>query len=301
MNKKVKSTLKNIGIGIGIFLGVAFVAFTILFLGINILHEKNIISEIASIIIILAGAFVAAIASLIVYFIRRRKNKYKIFSSVGSKITFFFFLFQGFVNAFKSEIILDANSAQKIVELEWMIFSIAITLFVVWHTIVSNILSKKFKSGVGLKRIENIQNKQQLYKDSTNFVYNLILLFLALICLTYTTPMVFVGDDMGLFTQFLVIFNITIVINAIMVVFYDIFTPLLADLIFVSLDKMSDKDAVDEMLLAIAEEVVKDTDNEGKLTDEQVTSISKELLLKIKNGDFKTENNNKEKINESNT
>lgn len=82
------------------------------------------------------------------------------FSSTSAKIMFYFFLFQGFINAFKSEIILTTQKAQKLIEMEWMIFSIAITLFVVWHAVVSKMLNKKVTdNNFGYNRLNALLTK----------------------------------------------------------------------------------------------------------------------------------------------
>ena len=41
--KKFKAILKDIGIGAGVFLGFFVAAFLVLFLGVNIFYEKNLI------------------------------------------------------------------------------------------------------------------------------------------------------------------------------------------------------------------------------------------------------------------
>lgn len=286
--KKFKTILKDIGIGTGIFLGFFVATFLVLFLGLNILHEKNIIDATVTMLIVLFGSLLVSIISVITFFIKRKNNKHKYFSTVSAKIVFYIFLFQGFLNAFKSEIILTTESAQKLVEMEWMIFSIAITLFVVWHAIVSKMLDKKINdNNFGYDRLNGLINKQQVYKDVTNFIYNLVLLTISLFCLIFITPSIYIDENISLLTQFVLIFNVTIVINAVMVIFYDISIPLLLELREKKKYRMTDKQAMDEMILAVSEEIIRDVfkDSENKLTEEQITFIAKEIFLKISNND----------------
>lgn len=290
--KKFKAILKDIGIGAGIFLGFFVAAFLVLFLGLNILHEKSIIDSTIMMLIVLIGSLLIAIISVITFFIKRKKNKHKYFSATSAKIMFYFFLFQGFINAFKSEIILTTEAAQKLIEMEWMIFSIAITLFVVWHAIVSKMLNKKLtENNFGYNRLDALLNKHQVYSDATNFIYNLVLLTVSLFCLIFTTPSLYINDKITYLNQFILIFNITIVINAVMVIFYDITTPLLVELWARKKYKMTDKQAMDEMVLAVSEETIKDAfkDSENKLTEEQITFIAKEIFLKISNNTTPTD------------
>lgn len=52
--KKFKAILKDIGIGAGVFLGFFVAAFLVLFLGVNIFYEKNLIPAHIALIIIFA-------------------------------------------------------------------------------------------------------------------------------------------------------------------------------------------------------------------------------------------------------
>lgn len=68
-----------------------------------------------------------------------------------------------------------------------------------------------------------------------------------------------------------------------MVIFYDISTPLLVELWARKKYKMTDKQAMDEMVLAVSEETIRNVfkDSEKKLTEEQITFIAEEIFLKI--------------------
>ncbi len=299
--KKFKAILKDIGIGAGVFLGFFVAAFLVLFLGVNIFYEKNLIPAHIALIIIFAGALTAGTTTTILYFIKRKKNKHKFFSAVGAKIIFFLFLFQGFINAFKSEIILTTEAAQKLVEMEWTIFSITMTAFVFWHVIVSKYIDNSTKeNGFGDERLDIITKKQGIYKDVINFSYNLTLLTISMLCLVLTTPSIFVTGEINLYNQFILLFNITIVINALMVIFYDISSPLVVQLIIKKKHKMTDEQISDEILLAITEERLNDLmkDGEKQLSKEEITSLAKEVIAEIKE---REELENKEKANESDT
>ena len=297
---KFKAILKDIGIGAGIFLGFFVAAFLVLFLGVNIFYKKNLIPEHIALIIVFAGALTAGTTTTILYFIKRKKNKHKFFSAVGAKVIFFLFLFQGFINAFKSEIILTTETAQKLVEMEWTIFSIAMTAFVFWHVIVSKFLENPPKNTVfGDERINAIVDKQLFYKDTVNFSYNLTLLTTSMMCLVFATPSIFVTGKINFLNQFALLFNITIVTNALMVIFYDISSPLVVQLIIKKKHKMTDEQISDEILLAITEERLNDLmkDGEKQLSKEEITSLSKEVIAEIKE---REELESKEKTNELN-
>lgn len=297
---KFKAILKDIGIGAGIFLGFFVAAFLVLFLGVNIFYKKNLIPEHIALIIVFAGALTAGTTTTILYFIKRKKNKHKFFSAVGAKVIFFLFLFQGFINAFKSEIILTTETAQKLVEMEWTIFSIAMTAFVFWHVIVSKFLENPPKNTVfGDERINAIVDKQLFYKDTVNFSYNLTLLTTSMLCLVFATPSIFVTGKINFLNQFALLFNITIVTNALMVIFYDISSPLVVQLIIKKKHKMTDEQISDEILLAITEERLNDLmkDGEKQLSKEEITSLSKEVIDEIKE---REELESKEKTNELN-
>ena len=95
----------------------------------------------------------------------------------------------------------------------------------------------------------------------------------------------------------LLLFNITIVINALMVIFYDISSPLVVQLIIKKKHKMTDEQISDEILLAITEERLNDLmkDGEKQLSKEEITNLAKEVIAKIKE---REELENKEKTNE---
>ena len=282
---KFKAILKDIGIGAGIFLGFFVAAFLVLFLGVNIFYEKNLIPEHIALIIVFAGALTAGTTTTILYFIKRKKNKHKFFSAVGAKIIFFLFLFQGFINAFKSEIILTTEAAQKLVEMEWTIFSIAMTAFVFWHVIVSKFLENPPKNtGFGDERINAIIDKQLFYKDTVNFSYNLTLLTTSMLCLVFATPSIFVTGKINFLNQFALLFNITIVTNALMVIFYDIARPLTSQFIIKKNNKMTDEEIDDEIALSLLEETAKDAlkDGDKKLTQEEITTLFKQILQEAK-------------------
>lgn len=297
---KFKAILKDIGIGAGIFLGFFVAAFLVLFLGVNIFYKKNLIPEHIALIIVFAGALTAGTTTTILYFIKRKKNKHKFFSAVGAKVIFFLFLFQGFINAFQSEIILTTETAQKLVEMEWTIFSIAMTAFVFWHVIVSKFIDNSTKeNGFGDERLNIITKKQGIYKDAINFSYNLTLLTISMLCLVLTTPSIFVTGEINIYNQFILLFNITIVINALMVIFYDISSPLVVQLIIKKKHKMTDEQISDEILLAITEERLNNLmkDGEKQLSKEEITSLAKEVIAEIKE---REELESKEKTNELN-
>ncbi len=282
--KKFKVVLKNIGIGIGIFLSFFVAALLLLFTGINILYEKNIISDIILIIIAFSGSFIVGAASVLVFFINRKKTKYKLFSSIGTKILFSSYLVLGFLTAFKTEIILSQESAQKLVEIEWTIFSIAITVFIFWHVFVSKFIENKpNKAAIGKSRIKLISQKLQYYKDAGNFFYNLILLIVALMCLTFVTASVYIMD-INYYIQFVTIFNIHIVIDALMIIFRDISIPLCAELFLSKKYKMTDQQVADEIMLALTEDLLKSKfeNIDVNLMDDQITDIAKEALKEAK-------------------
>ena len=106
-------------------------------------------------------------------------------------------------------------------------------------------------------------------------------------------------DCLNLYNQFILLFNITIVINALMVIFYDISIPLVVQLIIKKKQKMTDEQISDEILLAITEERLNDLmkDGEKQLSKEEITSLAKEVIAEIKE---REELENKEKTNELN-
>ena len=285
--KKTKIVLKNIGIGAGIFFAFFLAAFIILITGIHIFYEKNLINETIFAVIIFSGAFAVGIATVVVFFIKKKKNRYKLFSGIGTKILFYTYLLSGFLGAFKTELILSQESAQKLVEIEWTIFSIAVTVFVFWHVVVSKFIENQpNKTATGKTRIQLLSQKIKYYKNAGNFFYSLILLMLALISLTLVTASAYIMD-INYYIQFVSIFNIYIVIDALMVIFYDIAVPLCAELFLSKKYKLSDQQVLDEVQLAILEELLKQKDI--SLSDEQITDIAQEAIKKIKQGSEESE------------
>ena len=182
--------------------------------------------------------------------------------------------------------------------MEWTIFLIAMTAFVFWHVIVSKLIDNSTKeSGFGDERLNIITKQQGIYKDAINFSYNLTLLTISMLCLVLTTSSIFVTGEINLYNQFILLFNITIVINALMVIFYDISSPLVVQLIIKKKHKMTDEQISDEILLAITEERLNDLmkDGEKQLSKEEITNLAKEVIAKIKE---REELENKEKTNE---
>lgn len=282
--KKFKALLKNVGIGIGIFIGFFVASFLILFTGTNILYEKNLISALVFDILVFAGAFVIGIVSVIVFFIRKKRNKYKLFSDIGSRIGFFAYLFLGFLAAFKKEVILSQESAQKLIEIEWTIFSIAMTVFVFWHVFVSKFIENKpIQGAIGSNRIELLSQKILYYKNAWNFFYNLVLLILAVGCLMLVTASVYLME-VNYFVQFVVVFNIYIVTDALMVIFYDIAMPLCGELILSIKYRMTDQQAIDEIQLAVIENLIKQElkDSDKTLPDDEITKIAIEAIEESK-------------------
>lgn len=82
-----------------------------------------------------------------------------------------------------------------------------------------------------------------------------------------------------------------------MVIFYDISSPLVVQLIIKKKHKMTDEQISDEILLAITEERLNDLmkDGEKQLSKEEITNLAKEVIAKIKE---REELENKEKTNE---
>lgn len=272
--------------GIGFFVAFYLLSALVLFTGASILYEKSLIAGWAVAVIVFVGALLVSGTFLLVYCIRKKKDRYKAFSGAATKVLFYLYLILSFVAAFKSKVILTNESIQKLVEIEWMVFSISITIFVAWHVIVSKFIEKhaqepKEGQKVGMGRLDSLAEKIQYQRSAGNFFYSLILLFISMIGLVFITPLVYIMD-VNYILQFFALFNINIIIDALMVIFYDISVPLAVELILSKKERMTDQQIKEEVELAVTEEMLRKL-LEGA-TDEEIAGRAKEALLAVQSG-----------------
>ena len=134
----------------------------------------------------------------------------------------------------KSEIIWSFEEMKDTVSLEWTIFGLSVTIFLVWNVVILQYLKdkkpKKINDAGLLQKRRFIKDKTDFYHRASVTFNTITLLTINLFVLIVTTAIVYIiKDTISLWNQNIVIFCFYFCTNTIIQLFLDIVQPLNED------------------------------------------------------------------------
>ncbi|OUP05843.1 hypothetical protein B5F35_16345 [Anaeromassilibacillus sp. An200] len=153
------------------------------------------------------------------------------------EMNYSYFLLAYFISIFcmvslKSEIVWTLEKLEEILSLEWTIFSISITIFLVWNVLILQFLKEKQpseeKSNSLINKIGYIQKKANFHGQASLFFNSVYLLTINLIVLLFATSVVHFSTEQTVTILNQTVTSITFYFctNTISILFLDILKPL---------------------------------------------------------------------------
>lgn len=282
-----------IGLFFGIFLGMLFFSFLYLFSLINIFANFNLITDVL-------GAKIAIYASLffsigvliyeIVQFNSDKKTKFSnwIAMSYPKLILYYVISLICFVSI-KSEIIFTIGELRDLISLEWTIFGIIITIFLVWNVIIVDYLKRKKPTNEinasPIQRMKYLKNKGEFFTNASISFNSITLITINILMLILSTGSAYISaNKINLFNQNFAIVAFYFTTNTLLEFFLDILQPLkeskkeLLDGTKVSQEEVVELNLIEEKtnrLLATLQQI----ENSTAFTNEQRQEIKRKLIL----------------------
>lgn len=181
---------------------------------------------------LICSAVVAVIATLIVVTVQKSEKKTKLgfwAETHASKISSAYLLALGVIASIRPEAIWSLDDMKEIISLEWEIFGLSLTIFLVWNIVMKYLQNKmpsKPTDTFPTRTWKYIQRKREFYVDATLLLRNIDLLTINLPCLTIATVFTHVAtEDTLSIAQGLVILALILTTNTLLGLFFAILRP----------------------------------------------------------------------------
>lgn len=306
----MKKILLNIGLCILVFVVAMAMSFLYLFTFTNVFCRFNLISKVFMLIFSAALSLIFSISVTIYTIIRTNSLKSTKLSNWLAmnwhKFSLYYVISIICFAAIENEIIFDFNALNNLISLEWTIFGISITIFLVWNVLIVNYLKeKKPKEKQGclpLEKLKTITQKGEFYQNANSLFNSVTLLIINIIVLVLASAVTYMNkNSINLFNQNIAIVSFFFCTNTLIELFMGILKPLSEEKKHI-LDgtKISNKEVLEgnkilektTNLITVVEEI-----NASKLFDEQQKQeIIKKLILEYSGIEISDQNRNGEDI-----
>ena len=225
-----KDKIKKILFNIFIFLGVFFLWWLLSYYFFNIFYQFKILGYKYVLCISSIVSFVETIGSIV---IAKKHEKGNIISRNiywTPKIALGYVILIISLASIRNELIWDNNQLVEILNLQWVIFGISVTVFLIWQVIEMKFLSKKKK--YKRKQIkdpnafeEDIKIRQKLLFEVNSHIFTPVLLGLNTVALIIITGIYYiVVNDIAVWLQDAVICSFYLCVNTLSHMLLDIIT-----------------------------------------------------------------------------
>lgn len=131
----------------------------------------------------------------------------------------------------KSELIWDANTASDMLSLQWSIFGLSLTIFLVWNVIIVEFLKNRQPKEPGsselLQKYKLALEKRSFSKEIETTFFSVVLLTINLFLLLLSTSLTYIGaKSENIITQNILHCSFFFTTNSISCLFLDILKPL---------------------------------------------------------------------------
>lgn len=204
-------------------------------------------------------------------------------------ILFYGILLMIFVSI-KAEIIWSFDSLKDIISLEWTIFGISITVFLVWNVVILKYLEKskpiKPDTTCSVKLYEYISQKESFYPQASTMFNTITLVILNLFILVLATGFSFViKEEVTLFKQNFTIVSLYLSGNTLISLLLDILHPLkeekkaMLEDVKITYKEITEKNDIEEKILN-AQRLLNDIEKLECVDEELKEKMKAEIALK---------------------
>lgn len=234
----MKKKWKSISVCALLFILTLFFAYLFFAIFSNVFVKFEVISQSNSILISGVCGIVVAIIVLIYVIVRRHATKETKFSNWLElnyhKIILWYIILLIVFASIKREIIWTLDELRNTVTLEWCIFAISITIFLVWDALILPRLTEqrpKCSNNMSpLLKVSYIRKKSVFFQNVSLLFNSINLLAFNLLSLIITTGIVYIAsDDVDAFNQNATIICLYLCTNALSILFIDIYKQLKAE------------------------------------------------------------------------
>ena len=162
----------------------------------------------------------------------KKKNRFVNWLSMhSSKQVLFTVIFILGLSSLERNVIWTLDELKDVISLEWSIFSISITIFLVWNVLILDYLKRKKPQcpydSFPTYTWRYIQNKGKFYEKASSLFSSVSLLTVNLISLIVATAMTYISNTgITIWNQNVSIFSFFLCTNTIISLFLDILKPL---------------------------------------------------------------------------
>lgn len=232
----MKKNLQLIGLGLLIFILGFIFAFLFKLSFLNIFVNFGLLTLLVGFWTAF-GVSIAFSVLLVCYYVicvkSTKSTKFRLWLSQNfPKLILFYIILAIIFTSIKPEIIWSFDEIKNVISLEWTIFGISITIFLVWNVVILNYLEKekpiKPENQYSIQKWEYISKKEDFYPQASYLFNTVTLLILNLFILLFATCSSYiVNQNVNLFNQNFVIVSFYFSSNTLIALLFDILHPLM--------------------------------------------------------------------------
>lgn len=202
---------------------------------VNMLDRFNLIDHSNCLLIssIISAVITIIICTYIKWEIKDQKNTRlsSWLSQNAGKILLCYTISLIFFSSVKTVVIWAADDIRDIIIIQWSIFAISVTIFLVWNVVILQYLKNKkptLPEGASLMQISGyIKKKELFYQDSSKMFSTVTLLTINLVALILATASAYLSvDNITIIIQNIVYFSFLLCTNTVLQLFLDILQPI---------------------------------------------------------------------------
>lgn len=258
--KKNSKTVILILKSLGIFILTIILSFVMFFSITNLLENLNVISLNLAIISTLIITLLSSIIFTILYIVKKTKTNKNIFPNTAKWFKYYilFMIVIGATNSFKATLEIDIEKASELISFEWTLFAFLIGLLVTWCVIVEKEIKANSCKGIyGVdKRVKKVIEDYRIHAIAKGYFWNLIPSAIALLSLTSITTLILINQQFNLIIQGFLYFSLNMIINSIILIVYDIITPIFAKLYVLNKKEINEKAFENEIVTGVIEDKI---------------------------------------------
>lgn len=246
-------TVKKVGQVLGIFVTSFLLLFIYFTYFCGMFYRMECISDITMTALVLSFSIIFAIITTIcLMYVFTSSSKTRLGNWLNNnfaRIALFFILSTMFFVAVRPELIWEYDEMKEIVELEWTIFGLSITIFLVWDVLVLNHLKNThpdIKNDSMLNISQNNRVKQNYYRNVSYTFNDVIMLTINLFTLVLSTSLLYMDSrEATVHIQTVIMFCFCICVNSLISVFLSLLSPLYNEKINMLKDMKVTNDDID--------------------------------------------------------
>lgn len=204
----------------------------------------------------------------------------------GPKLLLGYFLTIFALGSVKSELIWDANTASDMLSLQWSIFGLSLTIFLVWNVIIVEFLKNRQPKEPGsselLQKYKLALEKRSFSQEIETTFFSVVLLTINLFLLLVSTSLIYISaKSESIITQNILHCSFFFTTNSIACLFLDILKPLKKDKADMLKDNNVTKEDIDKAQAALFAQAIIDGITQGvmALDSEKYTEEEKKKMI----------------------